>query len=300
MTKLIAWISAFRLRTLPLAVAGIILGSFLAVSDLKYNWSIILLALLTAVLLQILSNLANDYGDFSKGTDNEHRVGPTRALQSGEINQSEMKSALIITSVITLTSGILLLWVSFGTDKLLYAIVFFSIGILAIWAAIKYTVGKSAYGYQGFGDLFVFLFFGWVSVVGIYFLQVQSIEFKIFLPGTAMGFLSAGVLNLNNLRDIVNDKASDKITLAVKLGAHNARIYQLVLLGGAFISSICFTHFFGHGMWQYMYFLSFVPLGFVAVKSFTTPNLKDLDPLLKVQALSTLLYALTFGLGQAL
>ncbi|MFT5877998.1 MAG: 1,4-dihydroxy-2-naphthoate octaprenyltransferase, partial [Dokdonia sp.] len=192
MKNLKAWLDAFRLRTLPLALGGIILGSFLSASANAHNWSITFMSVLTATLLQVLSNLANDYGDFTKGTDNDARVGPKRALQSGIIKQSQMKRALYLFSLLCLISGIILLWISFGTDKLIYALIFLVIGLLAIWAAIKYTVGKSAYGYQGLGDIFVFLFFGWVSVVGVYFLQVQTIDIEMFLPASAIGLLSAG------------------------------------------------------------------------------------------------------------
>jgi len=295
-----AWIGAFRLRTLPLAIAGIILGSLLAKSNDSFDLNITLFAILTAILLQILSNLANDYGDFSKGTDNDQRVGPERALQSGKINQTQMKSALILFSFLSLSSGITLLWISFGTQKLSYAILFLLIGLSAIWAAIKYTVGKSAYGYQGLGDVFVFLFFGWVSVIGVYFLQVQSIDLPIFLPASALGLLSAGVLNLNNTRDIVNDKASGKFTLAVKLGYQNARKYQMVLFLLTLFISIWYILSYGSGMWQQLFWISILPLSMVVFKTYQATEPKELDPLLKVQALSTLLYAITFGLGQIL
>ncbi|UTW65954.1 1,4-dihydroxy-2-naphthoate octaprenyltransferase [bacterium SCSIO 12643] len=300
MSNFKAWIGAFRLRTLPLAVAGIILGSLLAKSNDSFNLNITLFAILTAILLQILSNLANDYGDFSKGTDNDERVGPERALQSGKISKSQMKSALILFSILSLISGIILLWLSFGTHKLGYAMLFLLIGLSAIWAAIKYTVGKSAYGYQGLGDVFVFLFFGWVSVIGVYFLQVQSIDLPVFLPASALGILSAGVLNLNNTRDIVNDKNSGKYTLAVKLGYQNARKYQMVLFLLTLFTSLWYTLAFGTGMWQQLFWISVLPLSIVVIKTYKAQEPKELDPLLKIQALSTLLYAITFGLGQIL
>lgn len=300
MTKFKAWISAFRLRTLPLAIAGIILGSFLAAANGSHEWDITIFAILTAVLLQVLSNLANDYGDFSKGTDNDDRVGPMRALQSGAITQAQMKFALIITSLLTLLSGIYLLWLSFGSEKLVYALVFLVIGLLSIWAAIKYTVGKSAYGYRGLGDLFVFIFFGWVSVIGVYFLHIQSIDLPVFLPASALGLLSAGVLNLNNTRDIINDKASGKITMAVTLGFTNARKYQMILFVLTVVLSSIYTSLFGTGLWQQLYWVSVLPLAFVVTKTYATTIPKELDPLLKVQALSTLLFAITFGIGQIL
>ena len=295
-----AWLSAFRLRTLPLAIAGIILGAFLASSQNHHRWDITLLAILTATLLQVLSNLANDYGDFTKGTDNENRVGPERALQSGAITKSSMKVALYLFSTLSLLSGIWLLYLSFGSQKLIYALVFLVIGLLAIWAAIKYTVGKSAYGYHGMGDIFVFLFFGWVSVVGVYFLQVQTIDLTIFLPASAIGFLSAGVLNLNNTRDIINDKDSGKITLAVRLGYKNAKTYQLLLLLLTILVSETYILINHTSFTSQLFMTSIVPLSIIIIKIKKIEIPQDLDPYLKVQALSTLLYALTFGVSQIL
>ena len=300
MTNFKAWISAFRLRTLPLAIAGIILGSFLAGSKNAFHWDIAGMAVLTAILLQVLSNLANDYGDFAKGTDNENRVGPERAMQSGSITEPQMKKALYLFGFLSLISGVYLLWLSFGTAKLIYALAFLIIGLMAIWAAIKYTVGKSAYGYQGLGDVFVFIFFGWVSVVGVYFLHVQTIDLAVFLPASTLGLLSAGVLNLNNTRDIVNDKESGKITLAVKLGYTNARKYQMLLFVLAIVLSSVFTSLFGTGVWQQLYWISVIPLALVVIKTYNASSPKELDPLLKIQALSTLIYAISFGIGQVI
>lgn len=293
-----AWISAFRLRTLPLAVAGIILGAFMASANGLHHWGITSMAILTAVLLQILSNLANDYGDYTKGTDNENRIGPERAMQSGAINPSQMKNALIFFGILSLISGVTLLGLSFGMNKLVYALIFLAIGIAAIWAAVKYTVGDSAYGYQGLGDLFVFIFFGWVSVVGVYFLHTQSIPLLVFLPASALGLLSAGVLNLNNTRDHINDKASGKNTLAVKLGFENAKKYQVGLLMIAFCLTEIYVFNTAQNGFAQLFLISMIPLGMVAIKTIKTNEPRDLDPLLKIQALSTLLFALTFGIGQ--
>lgn len=296
MGKAKAWIGAMRLRTLPLAISGILMGSFLAASQGKFNLPVTLFAILTAILLQILSNLANDYGDFSKGTDNENRVGPTRALQSGEIEQSEMKKALYLTSILTFLSGVDLLWIGLGTELMLISSLFLLLGLLSIWAAIKYTVGKSAYGYKGLGDVFVFIFFGLVSVMGTYFLQTKSFDWMIILPASVIGFLSAGVLNLNNSRDIVNDKASNKITLAVHLGFEGAKNYQVAL----YVLSLIFSTFY---LWPFtigyelLYLLGFIPLTLVVVKTLKTSHPEELDPLLKIQALGTLLFSITFGLS---
>lgn len=293
-----AWISAFRLRTLPLALAGIILGGFLAQTQQAFSWSILLLAMLTATLLQILSNLANDYGDFEKGTDNDNRVGPMRAMQSGAIDQPSMKRALMLFGALSLLSGVALLYISFGADKFLYALTFFAIGIAAIWAAIKYTVGKNAYGYLGLGDVFVFIFFGLVSVMGVYFLMVQSIDFPVLLPASVIGFLSAGVLNLNNTRDIENDLASGKNTLAAKLGLKNAKNYQYLLYIASVVASLEYTFSYGNG--NLIGLTGLLPATLVVFKVYKSATHKELDPLLKVQAIGTLVYALLFGFSQML
>ena len=221
--KLKSYIKAARLRTLPLSVSGIIIGSALAYYNGYFNLLTFLLAILVTISLQILSNLANDYGDGVKGTDNEHRVGPERAIQSGEITPDEMFSAIKTNVLIVIILVFLLILNAFGTQHFLYAFLFFALGGLSIYAAIKYTVGESAYGYRALGDLMVFLFFGLLSVIGTYFLYTKQLDHVVVLPACVVGLLSTGVLNLNNMRDIDNDKASGKITMAVKLGLKGAK-----------------------------------------------------------------------------
>lgn len=230
MTNLSSWLQAARLRTLPLAIGAITMGAFAANMDGAFKWDIYLLCILTAILLQVLSNYANDYGDFKKGTDNEQRIGPKRALQSGIITEKAMLRAVIVFSVLSLASGVLLIWLSLKdfSDWRMLLMLFF--GVAAVAAAIKYTVGKNAYGYSGWGDVFVFIFFGLVAVLGTYFLMAHTLTWWTVLPAVCFGCLSAGVLNINNIRDIENDKASNKITLAVKLGRDKAKLYQLVLM----------------------------------------------------------------------
>jgi 1,4-dihydroxy-2-naphthoate octaprenyltransferase len=292
--KMSAWIKAFRLRTLPLAVAGIVLGGLLSF-DKDLNWIVFSLALLTTVLLQILSNLANDYGDFKKGTDNEERVGPKRALQSGVISEKQMKVALIINIILCLLTGIPLVLLAFNEINYL-SLLFILLGILGIVAAIKYTVGKKAFGYSGLGDVFVFIFFGLVAVMGTYYLLNRLLPLDIILPAIAVGSLSAAVLNLNNLRDHVNDKASDKNTLVVKLGFERAKTYHYVLLIIPFVCASIFSI-----LTENMYVLiSWVvmPIAVVHLKKVArTKDPKDLDPELKKIALSTLLFSILFGLG---
>lgn len=298
--KLQTFIKAARLRTLPLSVSGIIMGSALAFRMGYFQWNIFLLALLTTILFQILSNFANDYGDGVKGTDNENRIGPQRALQSGKVTRAEMKRVIIITTLLSIFSSIALIYTAFGKHNLVYVLIFFLLGLLCVVAAIKYTVGKSAYGYRGLGDVFVFVFFGLVSVVGSYFLYTHQLNWKIFLPATTVGLLSVAVLNLNNMRDYDNDKAVGKNTLVVKMGSDLAKYYHYHLVVLAMVSMLAFSVFNFQVRWQLLYALAFVPLvrHLLVVKH--NKDLKKLDKELKIVALSTFLLVILFFVGQIL
>ncbi len=291
---------AARLRTLPLSVSGIIIGSALAFREGYFQWNIFLLALLTTILFQVLSNFANDYGDGVKGTDNENRIGPERALQSGKITRTEMKGVVIITALLSIVSAIMLIYTAFGKDNLIYVLIFFLLGLLCVVAAIKYTVGNSAYGYRGLGDVFVFVFFGLVSVVGSYFLYVHELNWKVFLPATSVGLLSVAVLNLNNMRDYENDKAVGKNTLVVKMGSDLAKYYHYYLVVLAMVSMLAFSVLNFQVRWQLLYVLAFVPLvkHLLFVKRNKEP--KKLDKELKIVALSTFLLVILFFVGQIL
>ena len=294
------WLGAARLRTLPLSLSGIILASFLAVAEDKFNLWIFIFAILTTVGFQVISNFANDYGDGVKGTDNEDRVGPERAVQSGDITPRQMKKAIVITSILTLIAALVLIYISFGKENFGYSLLFFVLGIASIAAAIKYTVGENAYGYYGMGDIFVFLFFGLLSVCGTYFLYTKNLDLLIFLPAFSVGFLSAGVLNLNNMRDAASDIKAGKNTLVVKIGNSAARRYHYFLLTGAFLSALIYVGLDYHSVYQFLFVLTFIPvfLHFKRVSKNTLPE--ALDPELKKLALSTFLFALLFGLGQVL
>ena len=244
------WIEAARLRTLPLSVSGIIVGSMYALAyptdnvltpTEVFNWQLFGFALLTTLGLQILSNFANDYGDGIKGTDNEHRVGPKRAIQSGVISAPAMKRAIVITSILTFVSATLLIYFAFGVDYIWYSLIFLVLGILAIISAIRYTVGNTAYGYSGYGDLFVFIFFGLVSTLGVNFLYSKQLDWILVLPAVAIGFLSVGVLNLNNMRDIESDKMSNKNTVVVKIGLAAAKKYHYFLIVSAMVLVLVFA-----------------------------------------------------------
>ncbi len=236
--SLAIWLDAARPKTLPLALASIATGSSMAFLTGHFSLPVMLLALLTAVLLQILSNLANDYGDALKGTDNEERIGPARAIQSGAVSTSAMKHAIIINIVLTLISGLALVLYSLQSPTSIAA--FLGLGLLAIFSAIAYTVGNKPYGYVGLGDLSVFIFFGLLGVAGTYFLHTGTISSDVFLPAIGCGLLAVAVLNINNMRDIDNDKACGKKTVAVRLGSNKAKLYHVILLVGGILPFIAY------------------------------------------------------------
>jgi len=291
------YVDAARLRTLPLSVSGIIIGSFIAASQNYFNWLICVLALFTTVGFQIISNFANDYGDGVKGTDNNERIGPKRAIQSGVITPKQMLNAIKISIAITLVIAMLLIYISFGKDDFINLSIFFILGILSIGAAIKYTVGNKAYGYSGFGDLFVFLFFGLLSVCGSYFLYTKQLDFTIFLPAFSVGFLSIGVLNLNNMRDINSDIKSSKRTLVVKIGSEFAKYYHYYLLISSLLFALIYNVIHFKSPIQFLFIIAYIPIfkHFIVVYKNKIPKL--LDPELKKLALSTFLFSILFGIG---
>ena len=312
------YIQAARLRTLPLSISGIIVGSFLGNNEsfVKvsaklfdttfsigstpiYQSPIFWLAIVTTIGFQVLSNFANDYGDGIKGTD-DNRTGEKRLVASGAISPKQMKSAMIVTSIITLAVASELIYLSFGKENFVYSLLFFGLGIASIAAAIKYTVGKSAYGYSGFGDVFVFLFFGLLSVVGSYFLFTKEINFTIFFPAFSIGFLSTAVLNLNNMRDRINDAKAGKNTLVVKLGADFAKYYHYSLIIAAFLFAFLYNAIHYQKPQQFLFIIAFIPL--VKHIHFVVHNNEDsqLDGELKKVALSTFFFGILFGLGQVI
>jgi 1,4-dihydroxy-2-naphthoate octaprenyltransferase len=288
------WIKAARLRTLPLASAGIVCGSLLAGKE-HFSWTVFGLLLSTALLLQVLSNLANDYGDFKKGTDNTNRKGEKRMVSSGAITPRAMLKGVIIFALMSFASGILLLRATLHSERAWW--VFLGGGILAIIAAITYTMGKRAYGYSGFGDVAVFAFFGLAGVGGSYYLLSGDANPGILLPAAAVGFLSTGVLNLNNLRDHENDRNSGKNTLVVKMGFEKAKLYHTILLALPVILGFIFTALYYRSWYQLMFLVT----AFILVRlSATVKHCQDpalLDNELKKLALTTLLFAFLLGLG---
>ena len=287
------WIQAARLRTLPLAMSSIIFGSACAVHFDVFNPWIFILALTTTVCLQILSNFANDYGDALSGKDNEGRIGPSRAVSSGEISSSAMKNAMVIFAGFSFVLGLFLILLAFSND-LLYLLVFLVLGLAAIAAAIKYTVGKNPYGYRGLGDLFVFLFFGLVGILGSYFLFSKQLDWVVVLPAISGGCLSVAVLNFNNMRDIENDTKTGKRTLAVMLGLQRAKQYQYILIIMGFFALIVFALLENFNLRQYL-FLLLAPFFAQMIKSMIRNNNPvAFDPYLKKTALGTFGLSLLF------
>lgn len=296
-----AWFEAARLRTLPLSVSGILVGSFYAMNQLGYiNWGILALSLVTTLGLQVLSNFANDYGDGVKGTDNEHRIGPQRAIQKGSITVADMKKGIIITSVLTLIAAIVLIYVSFGKDNFGYSVFFFLLGLAAIAAAIKYTVGSGAYGYRGLGDVFVFIFFGLVSVIGCYFLYTKALNPFVILPAVSVGLLSVAVLNLNNMRDQVSDAMSGKNTIVVKMGPKVAKIYHYAVIITALALTLAFAVVNQFKPVQYIFLIAYIPLLLHIKTVLNNTEPRALDPELKKVALSTFLLSVLLCIAMQL
>lgn len=299
------WIEAARLRTLPLSVSGILVGSFYALASPTENvltptqvfsWKIFGLLLLTTLGLQVLSNFANDYGDGVKGTDNEDRIGPKRALQSGVISPKAMKKAIVITAFLTFLSAVLLIYTAFHFTYFYYSLFFLVLGIIAITSAIRYTVGTGAYGYRGYGDIFVFVFFGLVSTYGSYFMFAKVFDVNLLLPAIAIGFLSVGVLNLNNMRDEDSDRKVGKNTLVVKMGGAKAKQYHYFLVITAMVLLLIFGFVQNFAIDQFLYLIVFLPLTSHLLRVKRATNPADLDPELKRLAISTFLVSLLLSL----
>ncbi|MGI9542529.1 MAG: 1,4-dihydroxy-2-naphthoate polyprenyltransferase [Cyclobacteriaceae bacterium] len=290
-----AWIHAARPRTLPLALASISMGGFLAAADQAFNPIIFGLCILTTLLLQILSNLANDYGDAVHGIDHEDREGPSRAVQAGTIGSNTMKRAIVLFTFLALVSGLALLYLAFGFGLLFFS--FLALGLLAIGAAITYTAGGSPYGHLGLGDLSVILFFGPVAVLGTYFLQTQTLNGNSLWPALSCGLFATAVLNVNNIRDIPSDQQAGKRSIPVRLGREKAVLYHWALLAGGLLCSVVYVvlNFHSFKQWAFLIVLPLLVVNGLAVKN--KDQALALDPYLKQMALTTLLYVLSFGLG---
>ena len=304
---MIDWIKAARLRTLPLSMSGIIMGSFIARWKLleqgkTWDWTIFALALLVTLLYQVLSNYANDYGDGVKGTD-KNRIGEAeqRAVASGKISASQMRNAVILFALLSLVATFYLLYKAFFPNFINEFYTFIGLGVACILAAIGYTVGKKPYGYLGLGDIMVFIFFGLVSVCGSYFLFTKSFDWDILLPASAIGLLSAAVLNLNNMRDIENDEKSGKKTLALRLGFKNAMIYEMIILVLPPILVLMYmmiNHLQEQGKYYaFIFFVTVFPLMSLRRKIMAVKEPKELDPFLKQVAMITFVMSILVAIG---
>ncbi|AZA57432.1 1,4-dihydroxy-2-naphthoate octaprenyltransferase [Chryseobacterium shandongense] len=301
------WIKAARLRTLPLSLSGIIMGAFIAKWRLygeggSWDWRIFALALLVTLLYQVLSNYANDYGDGVKGTDAKRVTeAEARAVASGKITAKQMKNAVIVLSILSFAATVALLYVAFIPDYMYEFYIFIGLGVASILAAIGYTVGKKPYGYMGLGDIFVFIFFGLVSVCGSYFLFTKSFSWDMLLPGTAIGMMSMAVLNLNNMRDIESDKLSGKNSFALRIGFKNAMIYEMILLQLPLILILMFLAVNGFFQTQnyyvFMVMILMLPLMKIRRQIMAVKNPRELDPFLKQVGIMTFMMAVLTAVG---
>ena len=292
-----AWISAFRPRTLFLAAAGVILGSGLAYHVDRFDLTSALLTLTTALLLQLLSNLANDLGDYVKGTDRTGgRVGPMRGVQSGKISPHQMKVGISITTLVTMISGLVLLLRLFHTIGFIVVVVFLIVGAFSLLSALFYTLGHRPYGYKGWGDFFAFLFFGPIAVIGTYYLQAQSIDLRSIFPSIGMGLLSAMILNVNNMRDIDNDALSGKRTIAVRLGLKNAKVYHSILMLIMFASFLIYSFIYASTpLYRFGYVLVYI-FQFILLSQIFKKDGRELDPYLRKTAMSAFLLSIVFSI----
>lgn len=298
--KTTLWLRAARLRTLPLALTSVCMGAALALFYQKFDTLIFAFSILTTTFLQILSNFANDYGDFVSGVDGHERQGPKRTVQAGDISAKQMQKAMALFVLLSLISGITLLYIAFfinpSARSWQFFILFLGLGVLAIVAAIAYTVGKKPYGYAGLGDISVLVFFGWIAVVGVFFLYTKTLEWFILLPATTCGLLSVAVLNINNIRDIDSDRKSGKNSIPVRLGREKAVLYHYSLLILALTTAIIFA-FLHFNYWYQYFFLLTTPLFLVNARAVSQLGNMALDPYLKQMALTALLFVLCFAIS---
>jgi len=293
------WVEASRPRTLPLALASILLGNILAYTGGSFSFLTATLAIVTTVFLQILSNFANDFGDTQNGIDTNDRKVALRSVQTGKISSKEMKNAIIVLAVVSFISGIFLLYEGLKSSSTETWLFFLGLGLLSILAAITYTIGKRPYGYMGLGDVSVFIFFGWVGTLGTYFLQTKNIDWNVLLPASACGFLSVAVLNLNNLRDLENDIKNGKNSIPVRIGKKNGFLYQqalyiIAILGFGLYPIVSGQEF--SNVQNFALLVGYYPIIKISRSLKPTMSPKEIDPFLKKTSLSTLWLILIFGI----
>ena len=292
--KLKSWIGTARLETIPLSISGIIIGSFYSFFSQKFDIIIFILALLTAISYQILSNFANDYGDGVLGTD-DNRIGPKRSIASGEISTSELKKAILINIFISVSLSYFLIKYSFGTNYYLL-IIFLILSIFSVAAAIKYTMGKSPYGYKGLGDIFVFIFFGLISVMGSSFLYTLKLDFILLPIAISLGLLCVGVLNLNNIRDIENDSKMNKKTIPTRIGFKNSKIYHYTLMSIPILITFLWSANFEISIGYFFIIAAIFPIVFHIYRVRLAISPEKFKPLLKQLAISTFIYSILISI----
>lgn len=295
--KVKAIITSMRLRTLPLSLAGVVLGIMLACADgAPVNVPVIVFIITTTLCLQILSNLSNELGDFLRGTDDEERKGPKYALQSGGLEVKEFKTLIFVFVVLCCVNGLAMTWFSFPDILEIEPLMILLLGVFAIQAAMKYTLGKNPYGYRGLGDIFVFTFFGLVSVLGAFFMLRHTIPSWVYLlPAASIGLLSVGVLNVNNIRDMSTD-AGTRVTVPLKIGEWNAKIYHTVLVAGAWVCIVAFTLLRFPDPWHWLYVVT-LPIYIMHVIGVWRKSGRELDSELPKLVMTTFLFSILCGTG---
>ena len=290
------YIQAMRLRTLPLSLAGVCLGLMLAAADYNISLSVAIFTILTTLSLQILSNIANELGDALSGTDDDSRLGPRGALAQGDLSERDYKVMIKIYVILSLLFGTLLIYSSFGTLFSLESLMLMILGVAAIKAAISYTLGKKPYGYRGWGDVYVFIFFGIISVLGSYFVATHTIKnWILLLPAASIGFFSVGVLNTNNLRDMKTDVAT-RTTIPLKIGEKKAKIYQIMLILLGWVSMLIYTELRMFDIWHYLFIIS-LPLFIIHLIIVCKKRGKEMDQALPLLVFASLLFSLLSGAG---
>jgi len=295
--KLKIWFETLRPRTLPLSISSSLMGSFLAFSEKSFSYIVAVLSLLTALFLQILSNLSNDYGDFLKNADLPDRIGPKRGIHTNEITYKEIKKAIILFTILSLLTGIILIYIGTKNVKLYVKLIYLITGIFAIYSAIKYTIGEKPYGYRGMGDLFVFIFFGLIGVIGTYYLHTGKIKFDTILPAISIGLLTTGVLNINNIRDFYHDQKVNKKTLVVLTSIKFSKFYHLIIIITALLTSVVYNHINNASLFQYLFLLTIPFLIKNVYTIFVFKNPAELNLQLKNLSYTTLLFTILFGMG---
>ena len=286
-------LKSMRLRTLPLSLAGVIAGVALASSAVTPETPVVVALVFTTAFLQILSNLSNELGDTLHGTDTDDRQGIHYSIQDGEMTVPQMKRLIAVIAALCCVSGLIMVWCSFGTVFSLRPICLLALGAAAIWSAMHYTLGDNPYGYRGLGDLFVFIFFGLVSVLGAGYVCSHTICLSWLLPAAAFGCWSIAVLNVNNIRDMKTDAAT-RTTVALRLGLKNARIYQTVLIAAGWLLMPAYSLLTATGWWQWLYFIT-VPLFALHLRGVWTREDRALDPMLPLLVMTAFITSILFS-----